>query len=111
MGMIRVGSFLMLLCLVTACGGASQTDGFDPPEGYKSRSGKTMYMNYCTSCHGDNGKLGSGGAKDLTTSNLDSTAIVDLLKNGKNGMPRQIQYFKSDEEVASTVDYIKSFRK
>lgn len=109
--MIKVCSLLSLLLLFTACGGANQTDELNPPEGYQSRSGKTMYMNYCTSCHGDDGKLGSGGAKDLTTSKLDSTAIVNLLKNGKNGMPRQIQYFKSDEEVASTIDYIKSFRK
>jgi len=101
----------LAVLLLASCGGATQGDGLNPPEGYKSRSGKTMYVNYCTACHGDDGKLGSGGAKDLTVSKVDSLEIVDILNNGKNGMPRQIQYFKSDEEIGNTIDYIKSLRK
>jgi cytochrome c6 len=84
---------------------------FDPPEGYKARSGKLIYTKHCASCHGQDGKLGVGGAKDLTHSTMDSTGMVTILKNGKNGMPRQIQYFKSDEEVVNVLDYIKSMRK
>ena len=101
---------VVALLLLSACGD-SASGQLDPPKGYKSRSGKTMYLNYCTACHGKDGKLGSGGAKDLTVSKMDSVTIVDILNNGKNGMPRQIQYFKSDEEVGNTIDYIKSLRK
>lgn len=102
---------LPLALLAVACGGAPQSDIIDPPEGYQSRSGKVMYQKYCVSCHGEDGKRGLAGAKDLTLSKMDSSAIVRLLQNGKNGMPRQIQYFQSEEEVESTIKYLKSLRK
>ena len=102
---------IAFLFVLASCGGMEESGESNPPEDYKSRSGKTMYQNFCTACHGDDGKLGSAGAKDFTKSNMDSTQIVEILKNGKNGMPRQIQYFKSDEEVSNTVEYLMSLRK
>lgn len=101
----------IIAMLLFSCGDSGSDGKFNPPEGYKSRSGKKIYTQHCTSCHGPDGKLGSAGAKDLTKSKLDSARIVNILKNGKNGMPRQIQYFKSDEEVDNIVDYVKSMRK
>ncbi|MCR9174029.1 MAG: cytochrome c [bacterium] len=111
--MIKKGVFIAAVSLFSfsSCGDGGGQQPFNPPKGYKSRSGKLIYSKHCTSCHGDNGKLGSGGAKDLTVSRMDSTEIVDILRNGKNGMPRQIQYFKSDEEVENMIDHLKSMRK
>ncbi len=107
--MIRLVPILAVLLLISC--EDSGTQEFNPPEGYKARSGKLIYSKHCTSCHGADGKLGSGGAKDLTVSRMDSTDVVNILKKGKNGMPRQIQYFKSDEEVENIIDYINSMRK
>jgi mono/diheme cytochrome c family protein len=101
---------LMLLLISSSCEDSADHK-FDPPKGYKARSGKLIYSKHCTSCHGDDGKLGSGGAKNLTASRMDSTGIVNILEKGKNGMPRQIQYFKSDEEVENIIDHLKSMRK
>lgn len=102
-------AMLLLLFSISCEDGAEHK--FDPPEGYKARSGKLIYNKHCTSCHGGDGKLGSGGAKNLTVSRMDSTEIVNILEKGKNGMPRQIQYLKSDEEVENIIDHIKSMRK
>lgn len=101
---------LFIALLVTACGDSAKSE-FDTPEGYKSRSGKVIYQKHCVSCHGSDGKLGAAGARDLTSSKMDSLAIVDIIRNGKNAMPRQIQYIETEEELANTVNYIKSLRK
>jgi cytochrome c6 len=97
--------------LLVACGETPEEHTFNPPEDYQSRSGQTIYQKHCVACHGEDGKLGSGGAKDLTVSKMDSIDIVSIIRNGKNGMSRQIQYFKSDEEIENTIDYLKSLRK
>jgi len=78
---------------------------------YKSRSGQKIYTERCVICHGDDGKLCSAGAKDLSKSRMDSTGMVDIIKNGKNGMPRQAKYFVTDEELANTIEFVKSLRK
>ncbi len=101
---------IALLFFLFSCGDQGKHE-FNPPEGYKARSGKLIYKKHCVSCHGDDGKLGAAGAKDLTASKMDSTGIVNILEKGKNGMPRQIQYFESDEEVTNIIDYLNSMRK
>lgn len=109
--MIRLFIPIALLALIVSCKSNEERQPFDPPEGYKSRSGAVIYKKKCAICHGDDGKKGVGGAKDLTLSTMDSAAIVNILENGKNGMPQQIQHFKSDEEVENMVEYLKSMRK
>lgn len=109
--MIRNLLPIALLILFVSCKSNDGRQPFDPPEGYKSRSGAEIYKKKCTICHGADGKKGVGGAKDLTLSTMDSAAIVKILENGKNGMPKQIQHFKSDEEVENIVEYLKSMRK
>lgn len=106
-----IARIIPIALLLVSCGGTTEKHTFDPPEDYQSRSGKTIYQKHCVACHGEDGKLGSGGAKDLTLSRMDSTDIVSIIRNGKNGMPGQIQYFKSDEEIENTIDYLKSLRK
>ena len=101
---------IVLLLLSFSCDDSGQQK-FDPPKGYKARSGRLIYSKHCTRCHGSDGKLGSAGAKDLTVSKMDSSGIVTILEKGKNGMPRQIQYFKSDEEVENIIDHLNSMRK
>lgn len=71
-------------------------------------SGKEIFEDKCTLCHGSDGKLGLSGAKDLSISKLDHKGITDIVANGKNGMapykdvltPAQIEavasYIESD---------------
>lgn len=78
---------------------------------YVSRSGKLIYSKTCVSCHGPNGKLCSSGAKDLSKSKMDSTNIVKIITNGKNGMPRQGSKINTEEEMSNLVEFVKSLRK
>lgn len=101
----------LLLILSVSCGDSGNLDAFDPPQGYESRSGIKIYQRHCEKCHGPDGKLKKGGASDLSISKMDSTSIVKILKNGQNGMPRQMQHIKSDEELDNLIEHLKSLRK
>ena len=103
---ITVISFLALVLV-----GCTETPNPADDPDYKSRSGKKIYKEKCISCHGNDGKLGDSGAKDLSRSKMDSVSIVDIINDGKNGMPRLGKYIYNDEEMGNTVQYVKSLRK
>jgi mono/diheme cytochrome c family protein len=52
-----------------------------------STDGESLYKANCLVCHGGDGKLGIGGAKDLTTSGMETSEIVNIILNGKGMMP------------------------
>ncbi len=73
------------------------------------KNGKAIYTAACVVCHGPDGKLGVGGAKDLTTSTLTHAEKVDMITHGKGLMtPFKGQLTEQEiDEVASYVDSIK----
>lgn len=73
-------SFLLVLflslSLLTACGGSSQaveapSDG--PPD---AQAGKTLYENFCLSCHGPAGKGDGPAASTLQPKPADLAALL-----------------------------------
>jgi len=75
-----------------------------------SQLGKSVYAAQCQSCHGQDGKLGLAGAKDLTATNMVKDDIIALLNNGKNSMPK----FKdalSIEEIDAVSEYVLQMKK
>ena len=104
---IIIASFIGLAGILVSCDETST----EVPDGYVSRSGKTIYIKRCIVCHGPDGKLGASGSKDLSKSRMDSLKMVKMIKEGGNGMPRQKKYFVTDEELANTIEYVKSLRK
>ncbi|HET6991581.1 MAG TPA: c-type cytochrome [Bacteroidia bacterium] len=50
-------------------------------------SGKMLFEQKCSTCHGSDGTAGIGNAADLQKSSLDSFSIIRTITNGKNGMP------------------------
>ncbi len=48
--------------------------------------GKSLYESNCASCHGSNGKLCLAGAKDLTATLLDLSAINKIILEGRGLM-------------------------
>jgi len=72
--------------------------------------GKTVYMDRCTSCHGTNGKLGFGGAKDISTSSLSVDQIIHQVTNGKGAMA-PYKNILSAEEIFAVSEYAYSLRK
>lgn len=49
--------------------------------------GKALYAVHCAVCHGDDGKKGFQGAKDLTQSVMIDSELKSLISQGKGVMP------------------------
>jgi len=52
-----------------------------------SNDGKSLYELNCAVCHGNDGKLGLAGAKDISITSMDISAITEIIRNGKGAMP------------------------
>ena len=70
-------------------------------------SGKEIFEEKCSLCHGNDGKLGMAGAKNLSVSMLNHAGIVEIITNGKNGM---ISYKStlSVEQIEAVSSYIET---
>jgi len=68
-----------------------------------SNDGETLYKAKCVLCHGDNGKLGISGAKDLSTSTMDVGEMKELILHGKGLMPAAEV---NEEQATAIADYV-----
>ena len=71
--------------------------------------GKALYSAQCIVCHGEDGKANLAGAKDLTLSEQTDQEVIDLIKSGKNAMPKMASIY-NDDELNALVSYVKSLR-
>lgn len=72
--------------------------------------GKTLYENLCVSCHGIDGKLGAGGAYDLSASILKRADIAHVIANGRGSMVGFSNQLKATD-IASIAAYVETLRK
>lgn len=70
-------------------------------------SGKEIYTEKCVLCHGDNGKLGLNGSKDLSVTQLPHAAIIEIINTGKNGMA-PYKNVLSQEQIEAVASYIET---
>jgi cytochrome c5 len=71
-----------------ATGGATPAVAVDLPPGPASRAnGKTVYNQFCISCHGPAGTGGQGGGATLANLAHDHQNLANSAWNGKNNMP------------------------
>lgn len=76
----------------------------------KQRDSKYLYTLKCASCHGHNGKLGAGGAKDLSLSRITDAEIKYIISNGKAPMP-SFKSNLSENEIEEVIKFVKNLRK
>lgn len=70
-----------------------------------ANDGKALYFNNCSMCHGEDGKLGAMGAKDLSATAMNAAAIKEVILRGQNLMkPVPV----SEEQAASIAAYVES---
>lgn len=69
-----------------------------------------FYITHCKMCHGEDGKLGLSGAKDLSESTLSDDEIREIIKNGKNSMQGYDKYF-NDQQLDEMIAFVKGLRK
>ena len=72
-------------------------------------TGKLLYSQYCNSCHGDNGKKGLSGAKDLSVSKLSAEESLIVISEGRNNMIAY-QNQLSKEQIELVNNYIQGFK-
>ena len=70
-------------------------------------NGKEIYKDKCTLCHGDNGKLGMSGAKDLSATQLTHAGILEIISTGKNGMA-SYKNILSQDQIEAVASYIET---
>lgn len=75
----------------------------------KTLTGIDIYSQYCVSCHGENGKKGLSGAKDLSLSVLSEQEIIDIITNGKNNM-MGYKSLLNQEQIKKVASHIQSLR-
>jgi uncharacterized membrane protein SirB2 len=109
----KVLASLALIFIIAAYGlaEASHKKMITPARELNSgNSGKEIYDNYCTKCHGEDGKAGIMGSTDLSMSQLDDAAALRMIRNGKGSMP-SFSSSLDDHQLNALVQYIRTLRK
>ena len=125
---MRFTTIILCLALITyACGGGGSDDQAskptvkvkdksgdkkeqqDSPSAEVLAAGKTVFTTYCVVCHGEDGKLGLNGAKDMTVSTLTREEMVTQVTKGKGAMAAYESILKYDE-IQAVVDYVRSLK-
>lgn len=72
--------------------------------------GEIIYSNNCVSCHGTDGKLALMGAPDLSTSQMDETSIIRIIKQGK-GVMTGYEAILNQEQINAVAIYVETLKK
>lgn len=70
-------------------------------------NGKEIFEEKCSLCHGNDGKLGMSGAKDLSATQLNHQGIVAIITDGKNTMA-SYKTVLSAEQIEAVASYIET---
>lgn len=88
-----------ILALILACAGKdAKVNATD------SANGEQVYKKYCVICHGQDGKLGLNGSKDISASLLTQDERIALIKHGKNAMT-PFDGILSEQEIKAVASY------
>ncbi len=99
-----------LMLLFVSCQDTPKTEGMQTQE-TPAQKAASLYSMHCAQCHGEDGKLGASGAKDLSQSRLSDAAILQIIKKGKNAMPPMEALLENAENIELVVQHIKGLRK
>ncbi len=104
--------FFLFFAGLSSCGSGSSPKNNDAlPIETPAEKGASLYTVNCTSCHGEDGKMGGSGAKDLSKSHLSDTQIKKILQKGKNAMPPMSAILETEENMDFVIQHIKTLRK
>lgn len=76
-----------------------------------AEQGASLYTMHCAQCHGEDGKLGSSGAKDLSKSQLADQKVLQIIKNGKGAMPSMKALLETEENINLVLSHVKTLRR
>jgi mono/diheme cytochrome c family protein len=84
---LKKGTYLVLFLFLYSCSNSTSVEEKRKDVVLTSEETSSLFLIRCASCHGQDGKLGVSGAKDLSITLLDSVQIEQVISNGKGGMP------------------------
>lgn len=102
---LKIKAYFFSFCLLFFL--SCKLEKKEPPT--QKPDGKTIYMERCTSCHGMDGKLGFGGAKNLITSNYSLGHIINQVTHGKGAMAGYKNILTA-EEIFAVSEYAHAMR-
>ena len=76
-----------------------------------AEQGASLYTMHCAQCHGEDGKLGSSGAKDLSKSSLADEQVLQIIKNGKGAMPSMKALLETEDNIHLVLSHVKALRR
>lgn len=100
------GIAVLALFMITSCGEnvRKSTQKNEP-----AHPGKVVYDSQCARCHGSNGKLGMGGAKDLSVSKLIPVEMITVISYGSSaGLMPAYKDMLSEDEINAVALYIET---
>jgi mono/diheme cytochrome c family protein len=106
-------AFAFSFVLISSCGGSKEKK-----EEVSSASenevpavdGKRVFKINCVLCHGEDGKLGANGSKDLTMCILTLEERIAQITNGKGTMAAYGPLL-TKEEIKAVAEYTMKFKK
>lgn len=102
------GDSVWLFSLSGTLGSAAPPGGIDAQqismEGANKEAGTHVFAQFCSQCHGENGKGGHGGGPDLSAVK-DTRAIITTITSGKNTMP-SFGSALSPEQIRDVVEFV-----
>lgn len=116
---MRISTFLaaLLVALIMASCGSSEAKEASTATSTTANAGESLakvdalklYNLNCKLCHGNDGKLGLSGAKDLAASILTRDERIAIIRNGKGGMAAYKEVL-TKKEIEALADYLDKFR-
>ena len=103
---LRVISIIFLITILISCSEGQPLSNSEA----EITLGEELYNNNCAVCHGLDGKLGAGGASDLTVSKLTKGETKDVVEKGRGGMPPQNHIFSNRNEIDEVVDFVMTMK-
>ncbi|AUS88257.1 cytochrome c551 [Lysinibacillus capsici] len=85
---------------LAACGGGDKTASNNGNETATEPDGEAIAMKSCVTCHGGELQGANGPALNDVGSRLSESEILDIINNGKNGMPAGLVKGADAEAVA-----------
>ncbi|HNR85629.1 MAG TPA: cytochrome c [Taishania sp.] len=105
---LRFVTFLLVGITVVSCSSNSSESANknETEQQVSAFDAVNLFNTHCSTCHGLDGSLGVGGAKDLSKSAMDLTAIRKTIQSGTiGGMPRFKETFTT-QEIDAVAQYV-----
>ncbi len=100
-------TFFAFTVLLIACSNGDVADTAGSPTDTPKSRGEMVFDIHCTLCHGADGRLGIGNAKDLSTSALSRDEMMLVVANGRGTM-MPYRHVLSTSEIEAVVDHVRT---